>query len=102
MPERIPDKYSRAINFLAAVDTETFRKLERILEDAVSIHDADNYDLRKNRETLSPSRNQAEEAHLSHSNGKTTARHCFDTKKERKRVTRKGLGFEREEERGKA
>ena len=24
MPERIPDKYSRAINFLAAVDADTF------------------------------------------------------------------------------
>jgi hypothetical protein len=41
MPERIPDKYSRATNFLAAVDDETFRKLERILEDADSIQDAD-------------------------------------------------------------
>ena len=41
MPERIPDKYSRAINFLAAVDDDTFRKLERILEDADSINDAD-------------------------------------------------------------
>ena len=42
MPERIPDKYSRAISFLAAVDDDTFRKLERILEDADSISDADN------------------------------------------------------------
>ena len=41
MPERIPDKYSRAINFLAAVDSETFRKLERILEDADDITDVD-------------------------------------------------------------
>ena len=41
MPERIPDKCSRAINFLAAVDNKTFRKLERILEDADGIHDAD-------------------------------------------------------------
>ena len=41
MPERIPDKYSRAINFLAAVDSDTFRKLERILEDADGISDAD-------------------------------------------------------------
>ena len=41
MSERIPDKYSRAINFLAAVDDDTFRKLERILEDADSITDVD-------------------------------------------------------------
>ena len=41
MPERIPDKYSRAIIFLAAVDDENFRKLERIVEDADSINDAD-------------------------------------------------------------
>ena len=41
MPERILDKYSRAINFLAAVDDEAFRKLERILEDADSITDVD-------------------------------------------------------------
>ena len=41
MTERIPDKYSRANNFLAAVDDETFRKLERILEDADSITDVD-------------------------------------------------------------
>ena len=41
MPERIPAKYSRAINFLAAVDDDTFRKLERVLEDADSIGDAD-------------------------------------------------------------
>ena len=41
MPERLPDKYSRAINFLAAVDDETFNKLEKILEDADHIHDAD-------------------------------------------------------------
>ena len=41
MTERIPDKYSRAINFLAAVDDETFRKLERILEDADIITDVD-------------------------------------------------------------
>ena len=41
MPERILDKHSRAINFLAAVDDETFKKLERILEDANSISDVD-------------------------------------------------------------
>ena len=41
MPERMPDKYSRAINFLAAVDDETFKKLERILEDADSLTDVD-------------------------------------------------------------
>ena len=40
MTERIPDKYSRAISFLAAVDDETFRKLAHILEDADSITDA--------------------------------------------------------------
>ena len=41
MPERLPDKYSRAINFLAAVDDDTFNKLEKILEDADHIHGAD-------------------------------------------------------------
>ena len=41
MPERLPDKYSRAINFLAAIDDGTFNKLEKILEDADNIQDAD-------------------------------------------------------------
>ena len=41
MPERIPDKCSREIDFLAAVDDETFKNLERILEDADSINDVD-------------------------------------------------------------
>ena len=41
MPERLPDKYSRAINFLAAVDDDTFNKLEKILEGADNIQDAD-------------------------------------------------------------
>ena len=58
MPERIPDKYSRAINFLAVVDDDTFRKLERIPEDADSINDADNdYDIRKDRKTVPACRN---------------------------------------------
>ena len=34
MPGRIPDKYSRATNFLAAVDDVPFKQLESILEDA--------------------------------------------------------------------
>ena len=41
MPERTPDNYSRAIIFLAAVGDQTFNKLERILEDADDITDAD-------------------------------------------------------------
>ena len=41
MPERLPDKYSRAINFLAAVDDDTFNKLEKILEAADNNQDAD-------------------------------------------------------------
>ena len=37
----LPDEYSRAINFLADIDDERFNKLEKILDDADNIQDAD-------------------------------------------------------------
>ena len=39
MPERIPDTYQRATNFLCAIDEHTFRKMERMIEDNDHITD---------------------------------------------------------------
>ena len=40
MSEKIPDTYSRAVNFLCAIDNTTFYKLEKMLEDDDTIVDA--------------------------------------------------------------
>ena len=40
MTEKIPDTYSRAVNFLCAIDNTTFYKLEKMLEDDDTIMDA--------------------------------------------------------------
>ena len=40
MSEKIPDTYSRAVNFLCAIDNTTFYKLEKMLEGDDNIEDA--------------------------------------------------------------
>ena len=40
MVEKIPDTYERAVNFLCAIDSLTFGKLERMVEDVDNIDDA--------------------------------------------------------------
>ena len=40
MTEKIPDTYSRAVNFLCAIDNTTFYKLGKMLEDEDQIEDA--------------------------------------------------------------